>query len=964
MLAVCWPTAPARAVSISPGQVVKMNGLTTLYYYASNGKRYVFPNERTYKSWFPDFNDVVTLSPLDLASIPLAGNAVYRPGVLLVKITTDPRVYAVTKNGVLRWIMNEPVARALYGDDWNLLVDDVPDSFFVNYTVGAAITSASDYDPDTEVANVDTIEGNFGMAYGDVKHARTGRCHVLRGSIVSVIARRCDISGIDVSFPGAPSISSMTVSNGGDDGFVDVGDYLTVNFNEPIDPTSVHSNLSKGGSVSGITYDQTGGLSISSAGKVTIRNIASFDLGSVDSSGNFTVRLALNSTGKILTAAITSGSDIGIISEDFTSASQTGGTVRDTDSKAMESKSGLSDPTGSFGGVTAGSTPSISSIAVSDGGDQGYVDIGDYLTITFSEAVDSASVHADLSKGGSVSGVSYSQTGGLSVSSAGKVTIRNIASFDLGSVANSGDFTVKLALNSTGKVLTVTITSGSDISVTSEDFTGAAQVGGTIEDADGHAMESKSSLSDPTGSFGGALADSRPGISSIDVSDGGHQGYIDTDDYLMVTFGKSIDPAAVNADLRKGGSVSGVAYNQTSGLSVSSSGVVTLRNIASFDMGSVSGTGNFTVKLSLNSTGNILTITITGGSDVTISSESFGGVSQTGGTVKDEEDNVMESASGLGVPTGTFGDTLANSYPRISSISVSDGGATGYIDTGDYLSVTFSEALDPTSIRADLSKGGSVSGIAADQTGGLSVSSSGVVTLRNIASFDLGSVDGSGNFTVKLALDAAGKVLTATITSGSDIGITDESFGGVTQTGGTVEDADGNAMESKSGLSAPTGSFGGDLASGSPRVASIAVSDGGNNGYIDAGDSLAITFSKAIDPTSVNSDLRKSGSVSGVSYSQTGGLAVSSAGKVTIRNIAYFDMGSVSGSANFTSRISLNSTGKVLTVTISSGSDVTITSESFGSVTQTGGTVEDADGNVMDSDSNLNAPTGTFGGSS
>ena len=70
-------------------------------------KRYVFPNEATYKSWYSDFSGVVTISADELASYPLAANVVVRPGTKLVKITTDPKVYAVEANGVLRWVQTE-----------------------------------------------------------------------------------------------------------------------------------------------------------------------------------------------------------------------------------------------------------------------------------------------------------------------------------------------------------------------------------------------------------------------------------------------------------------------------------------------------------------------------------------------------------------------------------------------------------------------------------------------------------------------------------------------------------------------------------------------------------------------------------------------------------------------------------------------------------------------------------------
>jgi endo-1,4-beta-xylanase len=100
---------------------------------------------------------VKTISADELASIPLGGNVTYRPGVKLVKVTTVPKVYAVAAHGVLRWVKTEEVAKALYGVDWNKKVDDIPDAFFVNYTVGADIGSTSDFSPSLETLTAKNI---------------------------------------------------------------------------------------------------------------------------------------------------------------------------------------------------------------------------------------------------------------------------------------------------------------------------------------------------------------------------------------------------------------------------------------------------------------------------------------------------------------------------------------------------------------------------------------------------------------------------------------------------------------------------------------------------------------------------------------------------------------------------------------------------------------------------------------
>lgn len=121
------------------GSRIKPNGSTAVYYCGADGKRYVFPNDRAYFTWYSDFNGVITLSDQELAQVPLGGNVTYRPGIKMVKIQSDPSVYAVSKGGVLRWVQTEAVARTLYGNDWAKKVDDVSDAFFFSYTIGEPI---------------------------------------------------------------------------------------------------------------------------------------------------------------------------------------------------------------------------------------------------------------------------------------------------------------------------------------------------------------------------------------------------------------------------------------------------------------------------------------------------------------------------------------------------------------------------------------------------------------------------------------------------------------------------------------------------------------------------------------------------------------------------------------------------------------------------------------------------------
>lgn len=134
------PMAHAQS-GAQAGDLIKAS-TPAVYYLADDGKRYVFPNEKTFKTWFSDFSGVKVLSDAELAAIQIGGNITYRSGTSLVKITTDPKVYAVSPGGMLHHIGSEQIAMDLFGSDWNQQIHDVPDAFFTNYSVGQAINSS------------------------------------------------------------------------------------------------------------------------------------------------------------------------------------------------------------------------------------------------------------------------------------------------------------------------------------------------------------------------------------------------------------------------------------------------------------------------------------------------------------------------------------------------------------------------------------------------------------------------------------------------------------------------------------------------------------------------------------------------------------------------------------------------------------------------------------------------------
>lgn len=166
---VVQPQGPTDIRTLPSGvyahMLVKRAGNSAVYYIGRNGYRYTFPNQKVFLSWYTALDLkatnkgglVVTIADSTLASIPLGGNVTYRPGTKMVKFIDNPKVYVVDSNGLLRWVASEQVARDLYGSAWATQVEDIADSFFVNYKTGSDITSSSMFNPASAKTNAPNV---------------------------------------------------------------------------------------------------------------------------------------------------------------------------------------------------------------------------------------------------------------------------------------------------------------------------------------------------------------------------------------------------------------------------------------------------------------------------------------------------------------------------------------------------------------------------------------------------------------------------------------------------------------------------------------------------------------------------------------------------------------------------------------------------------------------------------------
>ncbi|MDP3837089.1 MAG: right-handed parallel beta-helix repeat-containing protein [bacterium] len=135
--------AADKAQAVSTETLIKGDNSTAIYYLGNDSRRYVFPNETVFFSWYQNFDSVEQIKQTQLSDYPLGGNITVRPGTNLVKITTSPSVYVVEPGGVLKKIRNEAQAQTLFGADWSRRVIDVSDALFSNYTVSGELSEGS-----------------------------------------------------------------------------------------------------------------------------------------------------------------------------------------------------------------------------------------------------------------------------------------------------------------------------------------------------------------------------------------------------------------------------------------------------------------------------------------------------------------------------------------------------------------------------------------------------------------------------------------------------------------------------------------------------------------------------------------------------------------------------------------------------------------------------------------------------
>ena len=145
-------TQLAESVSkVQPGWLIRSTGSDSVYYVGADGKRHVFWDAQTFFTWSDSWTDVIWVTDATMPTLALGSPMLPKPGVVLIKIQSDPSVYKVDTDPtsgafLLRHIASEGIATAIYGAGWADSVIDVEPTLFAHYAKGTDVSSAEAVD--------------------------------------------------------------------------------------------------------------------------------------------------------------------------------------------------------------------------------------------------------------------------------------------------------------------------------------------------------------------------------------------------------------------------------------------------------------------------------------------------------------------------------------------------------------------------------------------------------------------------------------------------------------------------------------------------------------------------------------------------------------------------------------------------------------------------------------------------
>ncbi|MCC6639293.1 hypothetical protein IT409_01905 [Candidatus Falkowbacteria bacterium] len=145
------------ATDVEKSKVVVLSDNGSVYYYGADGKRYIFPTQETFASWFGDYVPAKSLPLEEMQKVPLGGNVTMKPGTLLTT-ESDPKIYLITQDSTISPV-DERVLEVVYGKDYKNRVIDIPNYYFTNYSYGPEIITVDGFPDIEEGLTIDYLKG-------------------------------------------------------------------------------------------------------------------------------------------------------------------------------------------------------------------------------------------------------------------------------------------------------------------------------------------------------------------------------------------------------------------------------------------------------------------------------------------------------------------------------------------------------------------------------------------------------------------------------------------------------------------------------------------------------------------------------------------------------------------------------------------------------------------------------------
>jgi len=123
------------------GQFIRSFSFDTIYFVDENNLRHPFWNTNVFFTYADSWDEVVWVTDATLPTMELGDPMLPLGLTVLVKIQSEPKVYAQEFFSFLRLIPDESTAEFLYGDNWSDYVIDLEPTVFSHFTLGEEMTT-------------------------------------------------------------------------------------------------------------------------------------------------------------------------------------------------------------------------------------------------------------------------------------------------------------------------------------------------------------------------------------------------------------------------------------------------------------------------------------------------------------------------------------------------------------------------------------------------------------------------------------------------------------------------------------------------------------------------------------------------------------------------------------------------------------------------------------------------------